>query len=348
MGKFILTGGPCVGKTSVLEELAKKGFTTIPEAARAIIKQESENKTPNYKPILPWTDLQAFENLIVEKQLELEKMVNEDTFLDRSLVDPYAWAELGGVKLRDDMDDLVERADYTRVFILDRLETYTNDELRNETDEEAKLLHDKLYQLYDTFGFDIVEVPFFEGSKEEGIRKRVRFITNEMGSNPLLEIEKKYKVSHDKVKEKLKDYKIRSIGTDQENNRSYDSWGILRKNGLLFRLREIRDRNIITLKGKNRKKDMTVKPELNFQISNSIASLLRLIPEDLTYQKTREIYQPLGDANCQICFDSVPLLGEFVEIEAATENQVLLWEKRLGISGYAINKSYPSLVRENG
>jgi predicted ATPase len=37
---FILTGGPGSGKTSVLTALAQKGFLTVPEVARKIIKEQ--------------------------------------------------------------------------------------------------------------------------------------------------------------------------------------------------------------------------------------------------------------------------------------------------------------------
>ncbi len=37
---FILTGGPGSGKTSVLTALAQKGFLTVPEVGRKIIKEQ--------------------------------------------------------------------------------------------------------------------------------------------------------------------------------------------------------------------------------------------------------------------------------------------------------------------
>jgi len=40
---YILTGGPGTGKTSVLEELEKRGYAVKPEAATMLIRQELAN-----------------------------------------------------------------------------------------------------------------------------------------------------------------------------------------------------------------------------------------------------------------------------------------------------------------
>ncbi len=37
---FVVTGGPGAGKTSLIEEFARRGFHTIPESGRAIIREE--------------------------------------------------------------------------------------------------------------------------------------------------------------------------------------------------------------------------------------------------------------------------------------------------------------------
>ena len=41
MRRFILTGAPGAGKTSILNALAAKGYATVPEAATDVIAQEA-------------------------------------------------------------------------------------------------------------------------------------------------------------------------------------------------------------------------------------------------------------------------------------------------------------------
>ncbi len=50
MKKYVLTGGPSVGKITVIEILAKRGYKILPEVARMIIEEERIKGTD----ILPW------------------------------------------------------------------------------------------------------------------------------------------------------------------------------------------------------------------------------------------------------------------------------------------------------
>src|SRR3989344_6176416 len=95
MEKYILTGGPGTGKTTMIQEFKRRGYRTFPEVARQIIAEEQGKE----KGILPWTDLGSFQELVVERQVAQEKDVstNKKIFLDRALPDNLAYAEIGNV-----------------------------------------------------------------------------------------------------------------------------------------------------------------------------------------------------------------------------------------------------------
>lgn len=339
MEKYILTGGPGVGKTTLLDRLADEGFTTLPEVARELIAEEQKKEGG----ILPWNDVALFEELVIGRQLQQEKKVqhhgNAKMFLDRSLVDPLAFAEVSNIIIRSDIYNLIEQASYTRVFYLERLPFYHQDKERKEDLDLAKKIHEQLYTIYDRLGFDIVTVPAVS------IEERVELILRETQAEKNREIEKKYRVEHDQVKKMLAQYAVKHDGVDVEENKLYDFYGLLKDAGCVFRIRENNGEHLVTFKGPNKSRDMTNKSEYNFSIPAGVSKSLQMIlPESVSYSKRRENYRPLGDAHCIISLDSLPDLGEFVEIEAATENQVLLWEKRLQIAPYAITESYPQLV----
>jgi len=343
MEKYILTGGPGVGKTTILNELGKSGEMTLSEAAREIIAEE-QKKEPG---ILPWTNLAEFQKRTMQRQVQQEREAVQHKptriFQDRSLVDSIAYAEVGGINVPDGLYELVEQANYSRVFFLEQLPFYKQDKERKEDSELAQRIHQRLYQVYDRLGFDLVPVPVCNS-----IEERVQFVLREAHGERNREIERKYRVEHNQVKEMLSRYLVKHVGTDNEENTLYDFGNILKDLGCTFRIRQNNGEPILTLKGPTKSADFTNKPEYNFSIPKSVSTALdMLLPVAVTYSKRRENYRPLGDAKCTISFDYLLGVGEFVEIEAATENQVLLWEKRLGISEYLINKSYPALVKEH-
>lgn len=355
MKKYILTGGPGVGKTKVLEVLAAQGHPVIPEVARIIIseEQQKEKDLSRYHSVLPWTDLEQFQNLVLERQIQEEATLSDlinshHSFLDRSCVDPLAYVDIGNVPIRKDIYQLIEQADYTKAFFLHRLPAYANDEQRKENAEDAVRLQDKIYEVYDRAGFDIVEVPLFADDEQENIAKRVEFILHHTKDSPQTEIEKKYQVDHARVQKALSAYQVKDYGVDEECNRAYDIANLLTSHDCLLRIRTIGDEHMLTIKGPNQSSTVKQKFECNLIVPALVSYLAhKILPPDISYHKRRQTYNPLGDSSCTICLDYIPELGqEFVEIEAGSENQVLLWEKRLGLGEYAINKSYPALVKE--
>lgn len=144
--RAVLTGGPGVGKTTVLQELQKRGFETVPEVARTIIKEGK---------VLPWMDLKGFQAEVAARQLLLESRLNgHPVFLDRGLVDGLAY----GAQLPEDLC----RGRYNKVFLLARLPNYQTDAERKETPEEAKMLHEKIRTVYQHQGYRVIDVPVLE------------------------------------------------------------------------------------------------------------------------------------------------------------------------------------------
>ncbi|MFC1697609.1 AAA family ATPase [Nanoarchaeota archaeon] len=179
--KYVVTGGPSSGKTSLIKELAKLGYGTVPEAAEPIILDEKEKAKldPTYDPILPETHLGQFQELVLEVQLLNEKKGELEyniMFLDRSLVDGIAYAEHGSldgnINLSDWFLDLVERQNYGIVFLLDQLPIFEDSDYRHEDLEEAKRIHNKLEEVYRRMKYEVVNVP------DLGLEGRAKYIVD--------------------------------------------------------------------------------------------------------------------------------------------------------------------------
>lgn len=199
-GKFVFTGGPGVGKTTIINELTKRGYVSVPEAARHIIAREQKKvdraakKGRTYKGVLPWTDLARFQHRVVRQQSLWETLARKGglkggkkpkgTVLDRSFVDPVAYMLEAGMTpkshpaLYKKLFSKIKKAGYQKVFFLDQLPHYANDPQRKESADQAGKLHNRLYDVYKDmgkrYGFDVVRVPAV------GVDKRVNFVLDQM------------------------------------------------------------------------------------------------------------------------------------------------------------------------
>lgn len=165
--KYVLTGGPCVGKTTILELIARLGIATVvPEAARYVIEIEQSCGGD----ALPWKDNAKFQQRVMNAQLEFESSLSEGiAFLDRGLIDGYGYCNHFGTKTPDGLIELAKDR-YEKIFLLDQLTDYINDSSRLESFEEATRIHEAIANAYISLGYEVIRVPVL--SPEE----RVKFI----------------------------------------------------------------------------------------------------------------------------------------------------------------------------
>jgi predicted ATPase len=155
MKSYVLTGGPGVGKTTMLELLASRGYAIMPEAARVIIEEEMI-KDSN---VLLRKNLAKFQKKIAQRQLGIEKKIpHEITFLDRSIIDGYAFCVLGNVKAPEIIFQHAKNR-YDKIFLLEPLHIYKIDAIRKESEEFAVKIHDEIIKAYAFFGYNLIRVP---------------------------------------------------------------------------------------------------------------------------------------------------------------------------------------------
>jgi len=178
--KIVITGGPSVGKTSLIKSLEALDYLCFPEVIREFTSEESKNKNSESltsNPIVFADDSMAFNKLLIEgrsqQYLTAEKMVGKLAFFDRGLPDVLAYMDLFEQTYGDDFIQACASKPYDKVFILPPWkEIYSNDEGRFETYEEGEHLYQHLTNRYLAFGYDPVVVP--TGS----ITERLDFIFN--------------------------------------------------------------------------------------------------------------------------------------------------------------------------
>ena len=170
-GRYVLIGGSCSGKTTLINELKQRGFSVLEEVARQVLEERKDApKTPE--------EWETRQNLIFKTQLEQEAQLAEDdlVFFDRGILDVVAYSEhyLGYIPDLVKNSQLTNR--YSSIFVLDRL-PFEDDGLRVESGEkEALELHNKIIYVYLNYNYKLIYVPVFPGEKQQAIKQRADFI----------------------------------------------------------------------------------------------------------------------------------------------------------------------------
>ncbi|MDM1071806.1 AAA family ATPase [Empedobacter brevis] len=170
---YVITGGPGVGKTTLLNALEIKGMSVVAEDARQIIKEQMQINGEG----LPWKNKTLYAELMFEASLSTyRKVVSEvcdkTVFFDRGLLDVICYMEMENIPISEEQNSLVNANPYNRkVFILPPwLDIYETDNERKQTWKEAMYTFDKMKQTYLDFGYNVIEVP------KETVGNRCEFI----------------------------------------------------------------------------------------------------------------------------------------------------------------------------
>lgn len=161
--RIVLTGGPCGGKSTIINNVAKRledeGYNVIVvnETAREIMEKGIKAKPEDRTYTL------AFQNMILQEQLRKENKanilaqteVNRNTIIlyDRGAIDNRAF-----LPCQDDFDTILRKNKITELELLNRYDIvihlaslattnnneYVNDEIRKENPNEAKILDNKI------------------------------------------------------------------------------------------------------------------------------------------------------------------------------------------------------------
>jgi len=159
---YILTGGPGVGKTSVLDELEKSGYMVMPEMARAIIKEQMAIGGE----ALPWKNKESYMRLMLEASAQsyreaIFKNSPLPVFFDRGILDAVCYARMVRLEVSDEIQKIAEKHQYnTKVFIFPPWQDiYETDNERKQDWEEAEATYKAMKKTYRDYGYEIIDVP---------------------------------------------------------------------------------------------------------------------------------------------------------------------------------------------
>ncbi len=171
----LLIGGPGSGKTTIIEELSKKGYICYPEVSRQVTLEAQKRGIDQLflkEPLL-------FSEMLLEGRVKQFKDALNETenlvFLDRGIPDVLAYMHYIGDAYPAAFEDACKNHIYTKVFILPPWEEiYLSDNERYESYEQARLIHNHLVETYQKYGYNLIDVP------KADIENRIDFILNNL------------------------------------------------------------------------------------------------------------------------------------------------------------------------
>ncbi|MHC4990531.1 MAG: AAA family ATPase [Planctomycetota bacterium] len=125
---IVITGGSHAGKTSLVAELASRGYDVLPEAAIEVIEELTSVHGVEAQARWRQSNQLEFQRRITTRQHAREHAARESSapviFCDRGLLDGEAYCRLAGVDWPDELRTLAEDARYAHVFLLATLESF--------------------------------------------------------------------------------------------------------------------------------------------------------------------------------------------------------------------------------
>jgi len=172
----------------------------------------------------------------------------------------------------------------------------------------------------------------------------------------MIEIEAKIKVgSLKQIEGLLENAEAKFFGESVQRDRFFDnSQKMLKEHGSGLRLRietsQAGKRALLTLKGPKQQNRFKARKENEIEISaDDIIKVEDMLSglgfsKFFEYEKKRQLWE-LNE--CFVCLDSVPLLGDFVEVEGPGEDKIEAVIGKLGLSGNEhINTGYAKLLKQ--
>lgn len=175
--RYIITGGPGSGKTSIINYIAQMGYAVMAESATEIIEKDIQKGIDK-----PWRANDYHSRVAAlnkEKQLHAATLNEPIVFFDRGHLDGITYILLQKRELKQDVKDFVESSMIffeTTVFFIENLDHCAQDVNRTETLEESQEKAFHLEHNYRKLGYNVIKIPI--GTVKQRTKKLLDLVKN--------------------------------------------------------------------------------------------------------------------------------------------------------------------------
>lgn len=167
----VVTGGPGSGKTTLLDALEKRGVAVMPEAGRAVIREEMARGGI----ALPWADRGRFAERMLDHDLASYRHAAEQArpvLFDRGIPDIAGYLDLCGLPHPDRLTEANSQNRYRRQVLIAPpwREIFANDAERRQDFDEARRTCEVMRRVYGDLGYELIELPL------SGLSARIDFV----------------------------------------------------------------------------------------------------------------------------------------------------------------------------
>ena len=172
----VVTGGPGSGKSSLVEALSRRGIGAMPEAGRAIIRDQ----VLIGGTALPWADRTAFAEQMLGWELRSHHEAvsrAEPVIFDRGGPDVIGYLTLCKLPVPDHVTEAARRFRYNRRVFLAPFwpEIFARDAERKQDLAEAEATCAAMRETYLSLGYELVELPGASvGARADFVLDRLR------------------------------------------------------------------------------------------------------------------------------------------------------------------------------
>ena len=173
---FVISGSSGGGKSSLIEELGRRGFDVVPEAGRQLVREQQAVGGV----ALPGTEL--FGHLLLSRSMYLYNQAvaaaqGKPVFFDRSVMEPIAYYH-SVAELAPHHEQIAAQYRYaTDVFMVPPWpEIFTKDKERLHSYDPNQNEYARLQQAFPAFGYRLIEIP------KLGIEARADFVESHLKS----------------------------------------------------------------------------------------------------------------------------------------------------------------------
>mgnify|MGYP001204282348 CR=1 FL=1 len=161
--KIIISGPPSSGKTTIINELKKRGYTCMPEIS-----------PPNLDLKIKKNKLIISEFIFLKREEQYMNVKHQTCFYDRSLIDIIAYMNLWEQEYPLIWNKKINQLRYNQNVFYTPFwkKIYKQTSKRNETQEEAQEIDSFLRKTFLQYNYTITEVP------KLNVSERVNFIIN--------------------------------------------------------------------------------------------------------------------------------------------------------------------------